>query len=89
MRHFDLLRRRFAALVMAAGMPLGLASCDDDPRRQATRVKAELEPYFDHLEVSPILLRSEAIYEGDALGIPQRILATPAHLVVSDPRLRT
>jgi hypothetical protein len=84
MRSFDLLRRRCAALVLAAGMPLGLASCDDDLRRQATRVKAELEPYFDHAEVGPTLLRSEAIYEGEALGIPQRILATPAHLVVSD-----
>jgi hypothetical protein len=87
----DLLRRRIAAPTMAGLtiglailLALGLASCDDDLRRQANRVKAELEPYFDHAHVAPIMLRSEVLNDGDGLGIPQRLLATESHLVVSD-----
>jgi hypothetical protein len=57
---------------MALSTPLLLPGCEDDPRRQAMRMLDDIQPYFDHAELEPEILRSEVVATGEFLAQPRQ-----------------
>lgn len=63
-----------------------LTACDTRGQmlRTAARVKAEMEPYFDHAQYAPATIHAAIVSEADFLAAPRDLEVIGNYLVVSD-----